>query len=62
MAAIKIQDSLVIETEGTEIFLCHKGNRIAKRGHGHSWIALEPGVRVRDANYPDQIIVERYDD
>jgi hypothetical protein len=62
MSSDKIQDSLVIETEGTEIFLCHKGTRIAKRGHAHNWIALEPGVAVHDLNYPDQIIVERFDD
>ena len=28
----KIQDGLAVENEGTQIFLCHEGKRIAKRG------------------------------
>ena len=58
----KIQDCLAVENEGTQIFLCHEGKRIAKRGPSLEWIPLEPGVVVRDLNYPDQILIERYDD
>jgi hypothetical protein len=62
LAVSKIQDSLVVESDGTTVFLCHEGLRIAQRGPNMAWVALEPGVVVRDLNYPDQIIVERYDD
>ena len=41
----KIQDGLAVENEGTQIFLCHEGKRIAKRGPSLEWIPA--GARRR---------------
>jgi hypothetical protein len=43
-----------IESDGHDLFIVHKGTRIAKRGkpgtkHAKQWISLEPGWRVLDS-------------
>jgi hypothetical protein len=54
---------LVVSSDGTDIFLILDGKRIAKRGrpntqYAKQWIALEPGVVVRQRSPSAQIIVE----
>jgi hypothetical protein len=46
-----------IEFDGTDMFVCYAGKRIAKRGHPGSpealtWVSLEPGFVV--TSLPDQ--------
>ena len=54
---------LMIEGDGKDIFIRLDGKLIAKRGqpgtpHAKQWIPLEPGVVVRDLNFPEQIEIE----
>lgn len=54
---------LVISSDGTDIFLIFDGKRIAKRGrpktpYAKQWIALEPGVIVRQRSPSAPIVVE----
>ena len=60
---LKTGSSLSMESDGKDIFLVLDGKRIANRGrpetrHAKKWIPLEPGVVVRDVNYPEQVVVE----
>jgi len=55
-----------MEYDGKDLFLVHRGIRIAKRGkpgtpHARTWVSLEPGYRVFDGPDLKEIIVEYKD-
>ena len=52
------------ESDGIDVFVVYNGVRIAKRADPNTpqagtWVSLEPGYRVFDKGYPQQIVVER---
>jgi hypothetical protein len=51
-------------SDGIDVFVVYNGVRIAKRADPNtpqagSWVSLEPGYRVFDKGYPQEIVVER---
>jgi len=52
-----------IEFDGTDMFVCYAGKRIAKRGHpgtphAMTWVSLEPGFVVTSLPDHNTITIE----